>query len=103
MTIEDATVIEKKKVTNRTHKEPGKYKVVVFNDNVTTAEFVVVMLVSIFHLSQDIAIKLMQEIHHEGSAVAGVYTFEIAEQKSKEATNLARQNGFPLAVKMEAE
>jgi ATP-dependent Clp protease adaptor protein ClpS len=103
MTIENANVVEKKKVTNRIYKEPGKYKVVVFNDNVTTADFVVIMLINIFHLAQDTAIKLMQEIHNEGSAVAGVYTFEIAEQKSKEATNLARQNGFPLAVKMEAE
>jgi ATP-dependent Clp protease adaptor protein ClpS len=103
MSIEDAPVIEKKKTTNRIYKEPGKYKVLVFNDNVTTAEFVVIMLINIFHLSQDTAIKLMQEIHNDGSAVAGIYTFEIAEQKSKEATNMARQNGYPLAIKMEAE
>lgn len=103
MTIEDATVIEKKKITNRTYKEPSKYKVIVFNDEVTTVEFVVVMLINVFHLSQDSAIKLTTNIHNEGSAVAGIYTFEIAEQKSKEATNMARNNGYPLVIKMEAE
>jgi len=103
MTIEDATVIEKKKTTNRIYKEPSKYKVIVFNDEVTTAEFVVVMLINVFHLSQDSAIKLTTDIHNEGSAVAGVYTFEIAEQKSKEATSMARHNGYPLVIKMEAE
>jgi len=103
MTIEDATVIEKKKTTNRIYKEPSKYKVIVFNDEVTTAEFVVVMLINVFHLSQDLAIKLTTDIHNEGSSVAGVYTFEIAEHNSKEATSMARHNGYPLVIKMESE
>ena len=43
------------------------------------------------------------KIHHEGKAVAGIYAFEIAEQKIADATNLARSNGFPLVLKAEAE
>jgi len=99
----EATVIEKKKTVNKNIKEPGKFKVIIFNDNVTTVEFVVAMLVNIFNMSHDDAMGVTRAVHNDGSGIAGIYTFEIAEQKSKEATVLARQNGYPLVVKVEAE
>jgi ATP-dependent Clp protease adaptor protein ClpS len=99
----DSQIIEKKKTTTRLPKEPGKYKVIVLNDDTTPVEFVVAMFIQIFRHSQSNALELTMKIHHEGSAVAGVYTHEIAEQKIADATQLARSNGFPLLLKAEAE
>ena len=83
--------------------EPGKYKVIMLNDERTPMEFVVNILMLIFKHSEETAKKLMLTIHTDGSAVVGIYTFEIAEQKSVEATTLSRDNGFPLSVKLEKE
>lgn len=99
----ETPVIEKKKQTVRSVKEPKKYKVVVCNDDVTTMEFVVLLLVEIFNHSSEKAIDLTMSIHNNGKAVAGVYTYEIAEQKAFEAVELARLNDFPLVVKVETE
>lgn len=83
-------------------KEPLKFKVIVLNDDTTPMEFVVAMLVSIFKHNIDDAVKLTGKIHNEGSAVAGIYSFEIAEQKGIDATTSARQSGYPLQLKIEA-
>ena len=101
------TVIEKKKTTTRQSskepKEPGKYKVIVCNDDVTPVEFVVAMLIAVFKHEQQNALQLTLQIHNNGSAVAGVYSHEVAEQKGIDGTNMARKNGFPLVLKVEAE
>jgi len=97
------TVIEKKKVTSRKVKEPSKYKVIVCNDNVTPMEFVVAMLITIFHFDHNNALQLTLEVHNKGSAVAGVYSYEVAEQKTMDAVEMSRINGYPLVVKVEAE
>lgn len=83
--------------------KPSKYKVIVLNDNSTPMDFVVAMLVTIFKHSPGVAEQLTMKIHHEGSAVAGVYSHEIAEQKIVEATTLARDHKFPLVLKAEPE
>lgn len=83
--------------------EPGKYNVVFYNDDVTPMEFVIAILVKIFRHSEQAAIELTMKVHNDGSAVAGVYNFELAEQKGIETTSVARQNGYPLVVKVEAE
>jgi ATP-dependent Clp protease adaptor protein ClpS len=57
----------------------------------------------IFRHNEDAAVKLTMKVHNEGSAIAGVYTYEVAEQKGMEATNLSRQNGYALVIKVEAE
>jgi ATP-dependent Clp protease adaptor protein ClpS len=64
-------------------------------------EFVIVMLITVFKHSQDAAIDLTMKIHNDGSAVAGIYSFEIAEQKGLDATDLARAHGHPLQIKVE--
>jgi ATP-dependent Clp protease adaptor protein ClpS len=84
-------------------KEPGLYKVIFINDNKTPMEFVVSLLVELFKHSEDTAHALTLKIHEEGSGVVGVYSYEIAEQKSLEATSLCRDNGFPLRIKVEEE
>lgn len=97
------TILEKRIDTSDFIKEPSKYKVIFCNDDVTPMEFVINLLISIFRHNELDAQKLTMEVHHSGSAVVGIYTYEIAEQKSLDATNVSRANGFPLVIKMESE
>jgi ATP-dependent Clp protease adaptor protein ClpS len=66
-------------------------------------DFVVSLLVEVFRHSEKTAQELTMKIHSDGQAVVGVYSFEIAEQKSIEATKLSRENGFPLQIAIEKE
>lgn len=83
--------------------EPKRYKVLFLNDDKTPIEFVIELLTTVFKHSQEAAEQITLTVHTEGSAVVGVYTYEIAEQKGVEATHLARQAGFPLQIKVDAE
>jgi ATP-dependent Clp protease adaptor protein ClpS len=84
-------------------EEPKRWKVVFLNDDSTPIDFVVGLLTETFKHTQETAKQITLEIHNEGSGIAGVYSFEIAEAKAVEATQLARGNGFPLQIKMEEE
>ena len=97
------TIIEKKKQLGRELKEPGKFKVIVCNDDVTPMDFVIAMLAAIFKYNERDAVELTLKVHNQGSAVAGIYPHEVAEQKGEDATNMARINGFPLIIKVEPE
>lgn len=97
------TAVKQRDATKNRIKEPSKYKVIVLNDDYTPMDFVIVMFIEIFRHSQASAIDLTKKIHNEGSAVAGIYTYEVAEQKGIDATNLARENGHPLQIKVEEE
>ena len=97
------TVIEKKKVTVKKLQEPGRFKVIVCNDDVTPIDFVILMLITVFNYSEKDALELTLDVHNRGSAVAGVYSYEIAEQKGIDGTNMARSHGYPLIIKVEAE
>lgn len=81
--------------------EPGLYNVIYINDEVTTQEFVVETLVIIFNYTQMDADEMTMKIHKEGSAIVATMPYEMAEQKGVEVTLLARNNGFPLVVKLE--
>lgn len=100
-TLDEKIVLDEK--IKKQDSEPPKYKVVFLNDNVTPVEWVVTVLTDIFKHSSDTAEKITLTIHTEGSGVAGIYTYEIAEQKTIEATNASRNHGFPLQIKMEQE
>ena len=100
MSIADVKLDEKIK---QKIQEPVRWKVLFLNDDHTPMEFVVELMTLIFKHTQDTARDLTLKIHTEGSAVVGVYSFEIAEVKAVEATNLARSNGFPLQIKLEEE
>ena len=100
MTVVDPIAVEKTKLDI---EEPGFYKVILLNDNVTPMEFVVDILQKIFKHDLETSQKIMLTVHTEGSAIAGVYSYEIAEQKGVESTVLARNNGFPLQVKVEKQ
>jgi ATP-dependent Clp protease adaptor protein ClpS len=84
-------------------KEPNLFKVIFLNDDQTPMDFVVSLLVELFKHSEETAYAITMKIHEEGSGVVGIYSYEIAEQKSIEATVLSRDNGFPLRVKVEEE
>jgi ATP-dependent Clp protease adaptor protein ClpS len=82
---------------------PKLWKVIFLNDNQTTMELVVSLLTTIFKHTEQKAKEITIEIHNTGSGIAGVYPFEIAEQKGIEATNAARIQGCPLRVHVEEE
>jgi ATP-dependent Clp protease adaptor protein ClpS len=99
--------VEKEVKTTKKKSEkiepPNRYKVVVCNDDVTPVEFVVSMLIMIFKHNEKSALELTLLVHKSGSAVAGTFSYEVAEQKSIDATNLARASGYPLIIKVEPE
>lgn len=84
-------------------KEPPMYKIIYINDDVTSMEFVVESLIDYFNYNTDTAMNITQSIHAEGSAVVAVLPYEIAEQKGTEVTLEARNQGYPLLVRVEAE
>src|SRR5579862_5655218 len=45
------------------------YRVIFLNDNVTTMDFVVYVLITLFKKDRTTAVSLMLEVHHQGSAV----------------------------------
>ena len=88
---------------NLSLREPPMFKIIYFNDDVTSLEFVVGSLIDYFNYNQDTATSISENIHHQGSAVVAVLPYEIAEQKGIEVTLEARSQGYPLQVKIEAE
>lgn len=82
---------------------PRLWKVVFLNDDKTPMEFVISLLMSIFKHSQESAEQITLEIHNSGSAVVGIYSHEIAEQKGVEATAISRKNGYPLQINIEQD
>ena len=82
---------------------PRRYRVIFHNDDYTTMEFVVDALVRFFHKSQAEATHIMLTVHKKGSAVAGIYTRDIAETKVEEVMKHARESGMPLLVTAEPE
>ncbi|MBC8394530.1 MAG: ATP-dependent Clp protease adapter ClpS [Deltaproteobacteria bacterium] len=84
-------------------KEPPMYKVMLLNDDYTTMEFVVEILMYVFHKSAEESAQIMLKVHREGMGVCGVYTYEVAETKVDTVHELARERGFPLKCAMERD
>lgn len=82
---------------------PPNFQVIFVNDNVTTVQFVMAVLQDLFGHDEDHAMNLTAKIHEQGQTTVAVLPFEIAESKAVEVTVLARQNKFPLTVKLEPE
>ena len=101
MSIE--TKIETNEKTVVSVQPPKLWKVVFLNDDKTPMEFVVEVLMRIFKHDESNSKDLTLEIHNTGSAVVGIYNYEVAEQKGLETTQLAKANGFPLQVTLEEE
>ncbi len=84
-------------------EEPKMFKVLLHNDNYTSMEFVVEILMGIFKKTQPQAEQLMLQIHEKDKAICGVYTFEIAQTKAHQVKQLAKQNEFPLLATIEED
>ena len=83
--------------------EPPMFRIIYLNDNATPMEFVIETLIDSFNYSSETAEKITMDIHEAGSAVVAVLPYEIAEQKGIEVTVQARNNNYPLQVKLEPE
>jgi ATP-dependent Clp protease adaptor protein ClpS len=77
-------------------KEPREYMVVLLNDNYTTKEFVVEILMLIFHKNPREANSIMLNVHHKGRGVVGSYTWDIAQTKANQVHAIAKQHDYPL-------
>ena len=84
-------------------QEPTLYKVVLLNDDYTTMEFVVSVLETVFQKSPAEAYRIMMQVHVNGSGIAGVYPWELAETKAETVTSMARRAEFPLRAALEED
>lgn len=77
-------------------QEPEEYRVILLNDHYTTMDFVVEILMAIFHKNLEDANKIMFDVHLKGKGVVGVYAWDIAVTKAEQVHIAARENEFPL-------
>ena len=101
-TRDDTGSAVKERVQTR-KQEPTRYKVILLNDDYTTMEFVVEILEMVFQKSPAEAFRVMMQVHLNGSGIAGVYPWEVAETKVETVTSLARHAEFPLRATIEEE
>ena len=82
-------------------KKPKDYKVIMYNDDYTTMDFVIRILISIFNKNIIEAEKIMLDVHEKGNGVAGIYSYDVATTKVYLAIELAKQNDFPFKLTIE--
>jgi ATP-dependent Clp protease adaptor protein ClpS len=90
-------------LTRERTEEPKNFKVILLNDDYTSMEFVVWVLMTIFRHSQASATRVMLHIHNTGTGVAGIYSREVAETRVAQVHEVAREAGHPLQCTMEPE
>jgi ATP-dependent Clp protease adaptor protein ClpS len=99
---EDDVLIPKTKIKPKVDK-PKLYKVILFNDDYTPREFVIMILQAVFKTGESAGYHIMITAHQKGSCVVAVYTKDIAETKVKEAMDYAKDAGYPLMFTAEPE
>ena len=77
-------------------REPEQFKVILLNDHYTTMDFVVEILMEIFHKSIEDASRIMLDVHKKGKGLVGIYTWDIAITKTEQVHFAAKENNFPL-------
>ena len=82
-------------------KKPSNYKVLMLNDDYTPMEFVVLVLQQFFSMGIEDATRVMLQVHQQGVAVCGVFTYEVAETKVTQVIDFARENQHPLQCTLE--
>jgi ATP-dependent Clp protease adaptor protein ClpS len=82
-------------------KEPEEYRVILLNDDYTTMEFVVEILMLIFHKNIEDAGRIMMDVHKRGRGIVGVYPWDIARTKADQVHRIARENEYPLKCMVE--
>ena len=82
-------------------KEPEMYRVILHNDHYTTMEFVVEVIMKVFHKNIIEATKIMLDVHKSGIGMVGVYTYDIAATKVAQVRYMAKKREYPLKCTME--
>ena len=82
-------------------RKPKVYAVIMHNDDYTAMDFVVEILVKIFHKAQVEASEIMMSIHEKGKGVAGIYTYDIAMTKKLQTETFANEKGYPLKITLD--
>ena len=97
----DDNVIDRPPKKKKEPNKPGKFAVVLHNDNFTPMEFVVYVLQEVFNHPFERAERIMLSVHKEGMGVAGIFRLEIAETKAYETAEFAKENQYPLKLTIE--
>jgi ATP-dependent Clp protease adaptor protein ClpS len=87
--------------TRATIRYPGRYHVMIHNDDHTPMEFVISLLVEVFDRDVNTARDITMAVHNQGRAAAGTYFYEVAEQKAAEASAISKHNRYPLKITLE--
>ena len=82
-------------------KEPRKYTVIILNDDFTTFEFVIMVVMTVFGKTEAEACNIAETTHVHQKAIVGSYTLDIAKSKVAKATAMARAEGFPLRFEIQ--
>ncbi|MDO4511247.1 MAG: ATP-dependent Clp protease adaptor ClpS [Bacteroidales bacterium] len=90
-----------KEITRISLDEPKMYHVLLHNDDITTMEFVVMILTQVFCKSEPAAQEIMLKVHRNGSAIVGTYSYDVALSRQSKASALARKEGYPLNITIE--
>tara|TARA_B100001057_G_scaffold219876_1_gene220277 strand:+ start:8403 stop:8717 length:315 start_codon:yes stop_codon:yes gene_type:complete len=101
MTTQNESVVEVDSSSKIHIEEPKRYYVVMHNDDQTPIEFVVKILMDLYHHENQTAADLANKIHIDQKAIVGMYNLEIAEQKVEETHGTSRAHGYPLTVTLE--
>jgi ATP-dependent Clp protease adaptor protein ClpS len=97
------TITRTRTKTKRKLAKPPRFKVLLHNDDFTSREFVVEVLMVVFHRPEQEAVRIMLHVHNNGIGIAGVYSYEVAETKVRTVESLARAREYPLMLSIEPE
>jgi ATP-dependent Clp protease adaptor protein ClpS len=97
------TVLKPRTKVKPKTERPKLWKVILLNDDFTPREFVVQVLKAVFRMNAEEAYQVMMTAHRKGACVIAVFTKDVADTKAKEATELGKQNGYPLYFTTEPE
>ncbi|MGM9797444.1 MAG: ATP-dependent Clp protease adaptor ClpS [Parabacteroides sp.] len=100
--MEQSQQVTKEKQRTRL-REPGKYNVIIHNDDFTSMDCVVMILKQVFFYDEEKANSLMLQVHHCDKAIVGNYTYDIAVSKAEMAIRIARADGYPLRLSVQPE
>ncbi len=99
----EKTIVKPKTAVKPKTQRPKLWKVILLNDDYTPREFVVQVLKAVFRMNAEQAYHVMMTAHRRGACVIAVYTKDVADTKAKEATELGKENGYPLYFTTEPE